>query len=505
MDAEAHLAAIAESANDAIIGLTPTGEIDRWNRAAEQTLGYSAAEAVGRPLALLVAGEGANGDEKILGGAVAGGRVEHHPTVWRHKDGSQRNLSLNVSPIIKRNGTPIGVLVIARDTTEQKRAEAGAAQMRLAIESAPNGIVMADERGVITMVNAQIERMFGYDRSEMQGQSIEMLIPQRFRTGHVAQREGLVRSHEARAMGRGRDLYGRRKDGTEFPVEVGLNPVTTQHGTCVLAAIIDITDRKRMEAELAKATAELRDHAHTLEATVAERTKHLQLTIAELESVSYSLSHDLRGPLRTIQGFSQLVLDEAGDRLRPKEKELLAKAIRASERMDHLIQDVLTYTRVSRHTAVPEPLDLERLVRQLVDERPEFQPSKADIVIESPLEQVLAHEASLTQVVTNLLDNAVKFVAPGQRPRIRIRTEVHEASVNLWIEDNGIGIPRGAEHRLFTMFQRLNSERDYPGTGIGLAIVRKAVERMGGTVKVASEPGRGSKFCVQLPHAHAKP
>ncbi len=388
-----------------------------------------------------------------------------------------------------------------RHLRKQARLEAVAAQMRLAVEAAPNGMVMIDERGTITMVNAQLERMFGYDRREMLGQPIELLLPERYRGAHPGQRTAFFHSPEARAMGHGRDLFARRKDGTEFPVEVGLNPADTPDGRYVLAAVIDITARKRMEAELARVHSDLREHARTLEATVAERTAHLQQTIAELETVSYSLSHDLRGPLRTIQGFSQIVLADAGDRLRPEEKELLAKSINAAHRLDRLIQDVLAYTKVSRQNVVLTTVPLEALVRQIIDERPEFQPPRAELVIESPLAPVRGHEASLTQVITNLLDNAVKFVPPGRLPRIRIRTEPEGTMVRLWFEDNGIGIAPEAQDRLFAIFQRVHDEKTYPGTGIGLAIVRKAVERMGGSVRVESQPGQGSRFCVRLPRA----
>jgi PAS domain S-box-containing protein len=496
---QSYLAAIFESSNDAIIGVDLAGMITSWNHAAEDIFGYKASEVLGRHVTLMLPEERAGEDKEILGRVWSGERVAHHETVRLRRNGSRVNISLTVSPIRNVAGGIVGAAKIARDLTEQKKIKEIAAQMRLAIEAAPNGMVMVDERGAITMVNSQLERMFGYDRAEMLGRTIEMLLPGRFREAHPGQRKDYLRSAETRAMGHGRDLFARRKDGTEFPVEVGLNPAATPEGTFVLAAVIDITARKRMEAELAKVHADLRDHAQTLEATVAERTAHLQQIIAELETVSYSLSHDLRGPLRTIQGFSQIVLADAAARLRPEEKELLAKSIKAANRLDRLIQDVLAYARVSRQKLVLQTVHVEPLVRQIIDEHPEFQPPKAELVIERPLAPVRGHEASLTQVITNLLDNAVKFMPLGRRPRIRIRSEKDGDHVALWFEDNGIGIPREAQTRLFAIFQRVHDEKTYPGTGIGLAIVRKAVERMGGTVRVESEPGAGSRFCVRLP------
>lgn len=389
---------------------------------------------------------------------------------------------------------------IARKEVDDALA-ASAAQFRLVVEAAPNGMVMIDEHGVITMVNAQMERLFGYARDEMVGRPIEILLPERFRGAHPELRRGFSRSPHTRAMGAGRALYGRRKDGSEFPVEIGLNPAETPHGRVVLAAIIDITERKRTEDTMTRMHEELADYARKLEAAVAERTAHLEQTIAELEGVSYSLSHDMRAPLRTIQGFSQIVLADAADRLADSEKDLLQKTITAAHRLDRLIQDVLTYTRVSRQQAALGPVDVERLLRQVIDERPELQPPGAQIVIEGPLAPVRGHEASLTQCITNLLDNAVKFVAPGRQPSVRIWNVVTDHEVRLFFEDNGIGIPREAQARLFGIFERAHHGKTYPGTGIGLAIVRKAVERMGGTVSVESEAGAGSRFCVQLPRA----
>lgn len=503
-DAAAYLAAVVESSHAAVVGMTLDGVITRWNQAAKRIFGYEAAEIVGRLGTLLIPGELTGEAEKLLNSVRSGERVVHHETVRLRKDGTRAQVSLTVVPITNRAGGITGVSMLAHDVTDEKRASETLAQLRLAIEAAPNGIVMINPHGEIVMVNSQMERMFGYDRAEMLKQRIELLLPDRHRLAHPEQREDYFHSPEVRAMGHGRDLFARRKDGTEFPVEVGLNPAATPDGPFVLAAVIDITERKRMEAELATVHADLRAHAHTLEALVAERTAHLHQTIAELEGVSYSLTHDLRGPLRTIQGFCQIVLADAADRLEPSEKELLAKSVSAANRLDRLIQDVLTYTRVSRQTFALQPVDVERLVKQIIDERPELQAPAAEIVIEGRLDPVQGHEASLTQVITNLLENAVKFKAPGRASRICVRSERDGTWVRLWFEDNGVGIPRESQAQLFTMFHRVHHDKAYPGTGIGLAIVRKAVERMGGTVRVESEFGVGSRFCVQLSRGEIK-
>jgi PAS domain S-box-containing protein len=264
----------------------------------------------------------------------------------------------------------------------------------------------------------------------------------------------------------------------------------------------DITGQKRRREELEKA--------------VAERTAALSATVAELEGVSYSLSHDMRAPLRTIRSFSEIVLQQAKEKIAPREQELLQKVINSAGRMDRLIQDVLTYSRVAREAISLQPLNVEHLIRQIIEERPELQLPIARIEIEGPLPPLRGHEAYLTQCITNLLDNAVKFVPPGTQPQVRIWAEpapsTHssvESSIHpipsgfarLWFEDNGIGIPVEAQQRIFEIFQRVHDNTTYSGTGIGLAIVRKAAERMGGSAGVQSEEGHGSRFWLQLPQA----
>jgi signal transduction histidine kinase len=263
----------------------------------------------------------------------------------------------------------------------------------------------------------------------------------------------------------------------------------------------DITRQKQAERELRAAQKQLEEQAHALETNVRERTARLQESVAELEAFSYSLSHDMRAPLRAIQSFTEIVLEEFGAKIGPEGTSHLNRVISAAVRMDRLIQDVLAFSRVSRQEIALEPVDVEKLVRDILHERPTLQPPKAEITIESPLQRVTGHTASLTQCLTNLLDNAVKFVPRGVTPRVRIRTESVPQAVRIWIEDNGIGIAPEARSRLFGMFQRLHTRNEYEGTGVGLAIVRRAAERMNGRVGVESEPGRGSRFWIELPEA----
>jgi PAS domain S-box-containing protein len=245
----------------------------------------------------------------------------------------------------------------------------------------------------------------------------------------------------------------------------------------------DITDRKSIE--------------HRLEQLVAERTEKLQEMIDELEGFSYSITHDLRAPLRAVQGFAQILQGQTRDRLTQDELGHLDRIISSARRMDTLIRDVLEYGRMVKIDLVLKPVNLDAQLSDIVRSYPPFESPDAHIEIVHPLLPVMGDEAAITQIVSNLLGNALKFVAPGKRPEVRIHTEARGDRVRLWFEDNGVGIPEKWRGRIFELFQRGHGA-EYEGTGLGLAIVRKAAERIQGTVGLESEPGQGSRFWVEL-------
>jgi signal transduction histidine kinase len=257
----------------------------------------------------------------------------------------------------------------------------------------------------------------------------------------------------------------------------------------------------KSELSLKEAESRLREYAEELEKTVLQRTEKLRETVGELEAYSYSISHDLRAPLRAMQGYAKLMVIEFSNDLGEEAKIFLNRILAASERMDKLIQDVLSYSRVARADIVPAPMDLNKLIGEIIHQYPGLNPPKVEIVIEGTLPPVLAAEAPLTQCISNLLTNAAKFVPEGIVPRVRIWGETIAAGVKIWFEDNGIGIAPEYQARIFGMFERIPSGSNYEGTGVGLAIVRKAVERMGGQVGVESALGMGSKFWIILPPA----
>jgi len=270
-------------------------------------------------------------------------------------------------------------------------------------------------------------------------------------------------------------------------------------GQAIAGPVGYAVERKKSALALAQAKSQLEEHTRNLERAVAERTGKLRESIEELEAFSYSLSHDMRAPLRAITSFSEILELRFGERLGTEGKDLLDRVISSAGRLDRLIRDVLAYSRITLAPIERTPLETEKLIRQIIEEHPTFQEPNAQIEIRTPLLTFIGHEASLTQCIYNLLSNAIKFVPKGSKPRIQIWTEPFEYYVRLWVEDNGIGIPAEAKDRMFLMFQRFHRSTEYEGTGIGLAIVRKAVERMGGKAGVESEPGRGSRFWLLLP------
>jgi PAS domain S-box-containing protein len=261
--------------------------------------------------------------------------------------------------------------------------------------------------------------------------------------------------------------------------------------------IRDIAQRKEGERRLREALQELADAKRELEARVQERTADLEQRNGELEAFSYSLSHDLRAPIRAIVSFTQIALEEYGRKAGRPATELLEKAIVAAQRLDHLILDVLAFSKATRQPVRRQNVDVERLLRDILQERPEWAPPSVQIKIQAPLLPIDGDQASLTQCLTNLLGNAVKFVRPGVLPRVLVYTEQVGPRVRLHVQDNGLGIPLSAQGRVFDLFHRAHN--GYEGHGIGLAIVRRAAERMGGRVGLHSESGKGSTFWVELP------
>jgi len=263
----------------------------------------------------------------------------------------------------------------------------------------------------------------------------------------------------------------------------------------VVAAFAEVTERKGAEEKIRTLNADL-------ERRVRERTEELEGAMRDLESFSYTVAHDLRAPLRAMKGFAELVLEEAVERLGPQERDYLRRVVESAGRMDALVHDLLAYSRLGRVGAATESVGLDELIDEIVEQMTqELKDHRPEFVVERGIPDVLGHPESLRQVMTNLLSNAVKFVFPGASPHIRISAQTRDSWVRLTVEDNGIGIAPEYHERIFHVFERLHRPELYPGTGIGLAIVRRAIDKMGGRVGVDSQLGKGSRFWFELPLA----
>lgn len=266
-------------------------------------------------------------------------------------------------------------------------------------------------------------------------------------------------------------------------------------------AVVGVCGTTRLITERKRAEEMLREANERLETRVQERTQTLRETVAELETFSYSVSHDLRAPLRAMQGFAEILEEEHGEALGPAGRDYLARISRSAERMDRLVEDILVYSRVSRADLPLGPVDADALLRGILESYPQFDAAHSDIEVRGPLPTVLGNEAALTQCLSNLLGNAIKYVTPGRRPQVTVWAEDGPFGHRLLVRDNGIGIELANHERIFEVFQQL--ERRADGTGIGLAIVRKAAERMGGRVGLESSPGGGSTFWLDIPRVAA--
>jgi PAS domain S-box-containing protein len=373
---------------------------------------------------------------------------------------------------------------------------------RRLFEAAPDGILIVDlETRQIVDVNPFLVEFLGYSRDELLGKE-----PWEF--GLFPDDEiGRTAFEELHANGflRYDDLPLRTKHGRPVVVEFVSNLYQEGDQQIVQCSIRDITARKEVESALRATELKLAEHAAEMETLVGHRTAELQLSNTQLEAFVYSIAHDLRAPLRTMQGFAELLVREYAANLPPQGRDFANFINQAAQTMDHLLADLLAFSQLSQQKIELVPVPLETAVQSaLAGCEEEIVRTKAQIESVPPWPVVLAHPTTLRQVLVNLISNALKFVPAGAPPQVRIRAEARpEEFVRLWIEDNGIGIPPEFHERIFQVFQRLHTPREYPGTGIGLAIVQKGLERMRGRAGVESSPGAGSRFWIELAGAPA--
>jgi PAS domain S-box-containing protein len=368
---------------------------------------------------------------------------------------------------------------------------------RITLTSIGDAVIVTDRNGAVSFMNAEAERMTGWVSAEAAHKplrSIFRIINEESRKSVDDPVEKVFK--ERRVVGLANHTLLISKDGHEWPIEDSASPIHDQSDQIfgVVLVFHDATELRRNQRSL-------KAHADELELKVLDRTLSLQRTVNDLEAFSYSISHDLRSPLRAMLGYSQALLEDFSD-MPVLAKDYLQTIANSAERLDHLVQDLLAFSRVSHDEESISPVDLDRLIRDIVQQYPNFQ-GNADIIIHGNLPVVLGHETALTQVVSNLLANAIKFVPPERRPEIKVQANVGEHVVRVEFIDNGIGIAPENQQRIFKMFEQVHPAGTYTGTGIGLAVVKKAVEKMQGSLGVESTEGQGSKFWIELLRAKA--
>jgi PAS domain S-box-containing protein len=501
------LAAIVEHSGDAMITKDLNGIVQTWNAAAEQLFGYSAEEIVGRPITTLFPPDRLKEEDHILALLRGGKPVERFETIRVAKDGRQIPVAVSISPLRDEDGQVIGASKVLHDISDLVEARDALVRERellaTTLSSIGDAVIVTDADGKITFMNPEAQRLTRWTSEDAAGQplpAVFRIINEHTRAKVEDPVEKVLRLGEIVGLANHTILIA--KDDSELPIDDSAAPIREPGGPLfgVVLVFRDFTERKQMEDSLRASQEQLSAHATELARTVAERTAKLEETVDELRRVSYAISHDMRAPLRAMNTFANLLLSDLAEGIDvSRGEDYCQRIITATNRLDKLIQDALDYMKVAQHGLPVGPVNLSKLVSDLIRIYPNLHPEKADIVVEDELPTVIGNETLLSQCFSNLLGNAVKFVAPGVGPKVRVRAEYRDSIARIWVEDNGIGIPKNPRDRLFKMFQKLDTE--YEGTGIGLAIVHKVVERMGGKVGVESEPGEGSRFWVELPVA----
>lgn len=491
------LAAIVDGSQDGIIGKSLEGIITSWNPAATKIYGYTPAQAIGKPISIITPPNRLAELPKLFERIRNGESIKSFETQRVTRDGKLLAISLTLSPIRNDRGEVIGISGIDRDITEEKAAQERRARLAAIVDSSNDAIVGITLDGIVTSWNNAAERMFGFLAEEMLGHSVMAIIPPDKREEEL---EIFARLREGKSIEH-YETARIRKDGRRIDVSLTASPIRNERGEIIGASKVgrDITEEKAARAALLDAQRRLHDHAQELERLVALRTANLEETIESLEGVCYTIAHDLRAPLRAVQSFTEVLLEDYGNKFDSQGKEFAERIVAAATRMDLLINDLLAYAKLS-HAQLPlESIDLNDEMRRVRDQLATEITAQNGEVIFGKLPTVLANPIVMDQVFSNLISNSLKFVAPGTKPKIEVGAEeLNGSHARIYIQDNGIGIPEEHRERVFGLFQRLHHE-EYPGTGVGLAIVKKGIERMRGHVSIAQSSRGGARFLIDLP------
>ena len=474
---------ILESAPDAMVIVSRDGRIQLVNGQTEKLFGYQREELLGQEVEILVPQRFRDKHPGHRKGFFADPKVRSMGSGLQlsglRRDGTEFPVEISLSPLQTAEGTLVSAAI--RDITERKKAED---KFRGLLESAPDAMIIVNKLGKIELINGQAEKLFGYEREELYGQRIEILVPQRFRQNHPGHRDSYFGSPKARPMGAALELFALRKDGSEFPAEISLSPIETPEGTFVTAAVRDTSERKRL---------------------LEEQNRRMQEATRLKSEFLANMSHELRTPLNAIIGFSELMYNEKVGPISTEHKEYLGDILTSSRHLLQLINDVLDLTKVEagKMDFFPELIDLDKVITEGKDILRGLAATKKirmEVQIDPSVSKVILDISKFKQILYNYLSNAIKFTPENGRVKIRVSPE-GGGMFRLEVEDTGIGIRPEDIHRLFIEFQQLDAStaKKYPGTGLGLALTKRIVEAQGGTVGVTSEPEKGSTFFATFP------
>jgi PAS domain S-box-containing protein len=499
----AWLASIIQSSHDAVIGKTLDQVITSWNPAAERLYGYTAEEMIGEHVAMLFPPAERERESQLLAGVLRGERVEEHKTHRVRRDGSIVSVSLTLSPITDAAGKITGISTVARDVTERQRAEARFVGL---LEAAPDAMVCVDRDGQIALVNAQAERLFGYDRGELVGQPVEMLVPDAVRPVHPGHRAGYVADAQPRPMGAGMELAGRRRDGSTFPAEISLSAIDTDEGILVTAAVRDVTERLEVQAERER----LRTQA---ERDKLERQLQQSQRLESLGQLAGGVAHDFNNLLGVITNYAAFVAEEVKKPGHEPGESVLSDIEQiqlAAERASRLTHQLLAFAR--REVVQPRVLNLNEVVASILQLLQRTLGEHIELVtdLDAGLDLVLADPGHIEQILVNLAVNArdampgggMLTIETGNMDADEAYADSHPSLslgryVALKVSDNGTGMPAAVIDRAFEPF--FSTKPKGEGSGLGLATIYGIVTQAGGSVRIYSEPQLGTAITVLLP------